>query len=210
MFQIPLNLLLKLYELDGDALLMSSLIENHDNITMGGKLYPLSINTSRQKGSNISFNSCTDDADTNHLARSGTATLAKSAGCQPIESVVPLLRSDSLVRYVPECTLAKRCGGCCGSPLAECQPTEVDKVTMNVRQFSYNTNSGKFMRLDDVPVIVDVHQKCACGCRVKEADCNRYQEYNQQECACRCTNMADHKACSEVSTFSSCLALQSL
>ncbi|XP_053950848.1 uncharacterized protein LOC128858510 isoform X2 [Anastrepha ludens] len=113
----------------------------------------------------------------------------KPANCIPENTVVPLTplepSHDPKVVYFPKCTRVKRCGGCCGSQLMSCQPTETE--TINFEVIKINHGDSTRIRGKEI-VVVEQHTKCQCDCRIKAEDCNSYQIYRRDMCSCVCTN----------------------
>ncbi|XP_054728834.1 uncharacterized protein LOC129237887 isoform X2 [Anastrepha obliqua] len=113
----------------------------------------------------------------------------KPANCIPENTVVPLTplepSPDPKVVYFPKCTRVKRCGGCCGSQLMSCQPTETE--TINFEVIKINHGDSTRIRGKEI-VVVEQHTKCQCDCRIKAEDCNSYQIYRRDMCSCVCTN----------------------
>lgn len=57
----------------------------------------------------------------------------KAATCTTENHTVSLRDDDNpSLYYSPSCTRVKRCGGCCGSNLVSCQPTEVETLNFEV------------------------------------------------------------------------------
>lgn len=44
-------------------------------------------------------------------------------------------------------------------------------------------------------IVVDQHVKCSCDCRIKQEDCNAFQEYRKDQCGCICTNLDEKTKC---------------
>ncbi|XP_017471186.1 PREDICTED: vascular endothelial growth factor C isoform X3 [Rhagoletis zephyria] len=119
--------------------------------------------------------------------------IPKAANCIPESTVVPLTplepSRDPKVVYFPKCTRVKRCGGCCGSQLMSCQPTETETINFEVTKI-YHGDSTR-IRGKEI-VVVEQHTRCQCDCRIKaevgRRDCNSYQIYRRDMCSCVCTN----------------------
>ncbi|XP_067640415.1 vascular endothelial growth factor C isoform X2 [Eurosta solidaginis] len=115
--------------------------------------------------------------------------IPKAANCIPESTVVPLTplepSHDPKVVYFPKCTRVKRCGGCCGSQLMSCQPTETETINFEVTKIYHGDNT--YIRGKEI-VVVEQHKKCQCDCRIKAEDCNSYQVYRRDMCSCMCTN----------------------
>ena len=60
--------------------------------------------------------------------------LAEGDVCEPKPTTVVIPRNASDLRsfYYPTCTRVNRCGGCCGSDLSECAPTQATVVNIKV------------------------------------------------------------------------------
>ncbi|XP_004535321.1 uncharacterized protein LOC101448652 isoform X2 [Ceratitis capitata] len=113
---------------------------------------------------------------------------AVPAACMPENTVVPLTplnpSLDPNVVYFPKCTRVKRCGGCCGSQLMSCQPTETETINFEVTKYKLGERAFGGREI----VVVEQHTKCKCDCRIKAKDCNSYQIYRPEKCNCECTN----------------------
>ncbi|XP_027851555.1 vascular endothelial growth factor A-like [Aphis gossypii] len=121
--------------------------------------------------------------------------IPKAATCN-IENQTVSLRDDDnpSLYYSPPCTRVKRCGGCCGSSLVSCQPTEVEMLNFEVTVLQYNeTFTFKEKRI----ITVEQHVKCKCDCIVKEKDCKPSQMYSTRECRCVCNNSEEEQKCDE-------------
>ncbi|GAB0095765.1 hypothetical protein DMENIID0001_111860 [Sergentomyia squamirostris] len=101
--------------------------------------------------------------------------------------------NDASIVYYPECTRIKQCGGCCAR-LLSCQPIETETLTFTILKSQY-TGGNRMMLKEKIPVIVEQHTKCKCGCAVKEEHCNRNQKYESNQCKCICTNLEDQSKC---------------
>ncbi|KAJ8949707.1 hypothetical protein NQ318_013575 [Aromia moschata] len=123
------------------------------------------------------------------------ATIPKAAGCIPEARTVSLAKSDDpSILYIPQCTRIERCGGCCSHALLSCQPKEIETLSYQVMKTQY-TGAKKLKYLGKEIVVVEKHVSCKCDCKVKEEDCNKYQEYKESECRCACTNIDEEKKC---------------
>ncbi|XP_017040524.1 LOW QUALITY PROTEIN: uncharacterized protein LOC108087598 [Drosophila ficusphila] len=121
---------------------------------------------------------------------------ATPATCSPQPTVVELKPSnpdDELnFYYIPSCTRINRCGGCCGSNLISCQPTEVENVELRVRQVNRGGGRQPFVIIN-----VEEHTACRCDCTTKAKDCNAYQTYREDLCRCQCNNNDAREKCLE-------------
>jgi len=119
----------------------------------------------------------------------------KAATCTTENRTVSLRDDDNpSLYYSPPCTRVKRCGGCCGSNLVSCQPTEVEMLNFEVTILQYNET---FTFKEKKIVTVEQHVKCKCDCVVKEQDCKAPQVYNVNECQCVCDSEDQEKCDSE-------------
>ncbi|KAJ8984615.1 hypothetical protein NQ317_006077 [Molorchus minor] len=123
------------------------------------------------------------------------AKTLKSAGCSPELRTISLGQTDDpSVLYIPQCTRVERCGGCCSHSLLSCQPKETETLSYQVMKTKY-TGGKKLKYIGKEVVLVERHVSCKCDCKVKEEDCNNYQEYRESECRCACTNLDEEKKC---------------
>ncbi|ENN78839.1 uncharacterized protein LOC109535575 isoform X1 [Dendroctonus ponderosae] len=135
------------------------------------------------------------DTDGNETERNA-ALIARPAKCMPELTTVKIAQSDANVFYIPECIRIERCGGCCSHELLSCQPTETETVTYSVMKTGYTTGTNKLLKyVGREPILVEKHTKCSCGCKVKAADCGKYQEYRESECRCVCKNFDEEEKC---------------
>ncbi|KAJ8973905.1 hypothetical protein NQ317_004175 [Molorchus minor] len=134
------------------------------------------------------------------------AKTPKSAGCSPELKTISLGQTDDpSVLYIPQCTRVERCGGCCSHSLLSCQPKETETLSYQVepllRPFfigyenEIHWQGKKLKYIGKEVVLVERHVSCKCDCKVKEEDCNNYQEYRESECRCACTNLDEEKKC---------------
>uniref|UniRef100_A0A6B2EIR1 Putative vascular endothelial growth factor a-a-like protein n=1 Tax=Phlebotomus kandelakii TaxID=1109342 RepID=A0A6B2EIR1_9DIPT len=128
----------------------------------------------------------------------GLGITPKPGLCSPEMSLVSLIPTDSpndpSIVYYPQCTRVKRCGGCCSHRLLSCQPIEKETLTFTIIKSQY-TGGARMQLVERVPIIVDQHTKCRCGCAVQEEHCNRFQRYEKSQCKCICTNLEDQSKC---------------
>ncbi|KAJ4441446.1 hypothetical protein ANN_11301, partial [Periplaneta americana] len=91
--------------------------------------------------------------------------------------------------YSPSAVVVKRCAGMCHNQLS-CVPKEKKMTVFSV----YQRKDG-----EPVPtcgqVHVEEHVRCKCDCTVMESHCNKKQEYDKQECMCKCMNMDEREPC---------------
>uniref|UniRef100_A0A2S2NK92 Platelet-derived growth factor subunit B n=1 Tax=Schizaphis graminum TaxID=13262 RepID=A0A2S2NK92_SCHGA len=115
--------------------------------------------------------------------------IPKAATCTTENQTVSL-RDDNnpSLYYSPPCTRVKRCGGCCGSSLVSCQPTEVEMLNFEVTILQYNET---FTFKEKKIITIEQHVKCKCDCIIKEKDCKPSQMYNARECQCVCNNLEE-------------------
>lgn len=58
--------------------------------------------------------------------------------------------------------------------------------------------NGQLQSAGRVPVLVDEHIACECGCKIQEQHCKPFQRYNKDECECVCINHTDQLKCAQV------------
>ncbi|VVC33746.1 Cystine-knot cytokine,PDGF/VEGF domain [Cinara cedri] len=95
------------------------------------------------------------------------------------------------IQYTPSCTRVTRCGGCCGSNLISCQPTQVETLNFPVKILEYN--GTHFVFKEKKNVTVPQHVACKCDCTIKH--CKPSQMYNPKGCNCICNNTEDQYKC---------------
>ncbi|XP_017772523.1 PREDICTED: platelet-derived growth factor subunit B-like [Nicrophorus vespilloides] len=129
-----------------------------------------------------------------NVERSAAIT-PKAASCMPELQTVELMeKTDPSIVYIPTCTRIERCGGCCSHKLLSCQPTDTETVSFKVIKTQFGAgNRLKFVGKELVHL--EKHTKCACNCKVQSTDCNKFQEYRQEECRCICNNIDEEKKC---------------
>ncbi|XP_018563835.1 uncharacterized protein LOC108905450 isoform X2 [Anoplophora glabripennis] len=128
-------------------------------------------------------------------ARSAAVT-PKAAGCTPELKTVSLATTDDpSILYIPQCTKVERCGGCCSHDLLSCQPQEIETLTFKVTKTQYKPDTRKLKYVGKEIVTVEKHNKCKCDCKIKEENCNKYQEYRPSLCRCICTNSDEETKC---------------
>lgn len=117
------------------------------------------------------------------------------ATCMPTKQLIEFPKpANPNYMLFPSCTRVPRCGGCCTSPLLNCEPTASTNVTYKVMEVGYSIpGGGSFAFLEHVFVTVEKHDRCRCQCRQKPSDCNSLQRY--EGCRCICTNTADMQRC---------------
>lgn len=59
------------------------------------------------------------------------------------------------------------------------------------------TGSSRLAVRNKEIVQVEKHTKCKCQCKIKQEDCNSFQEYRQSECLCVCNNLDEKKKCAK-------------
>jgi len=119
--------------------------------------------------------------------------LADGDSCSPRPSnvVIPLNASDPRAFFYPTCTSVNRCGGCCGSDLLQCSPTQTQRQAVKVMKCRYpeNSNSDMFEFEGLVDITMEVHTACECQCRVQAYHCDPAKHtYNADSCSCQCIN----------------------
>lgn len=115
--------------------------------------------------------------------------IPKAATCTTENRTVSLRDDDNPNLYFsPPCTRVKRCGGCCGSSLVSCQPTEVEMLNFEVTVLEYNKT---FTFKEKKIITVEQHVKCKCDCIIKEKDCKSSQMYDARECQCVCNDSGE-------------------
>ncbi|XP_015593390.1 vascular endothelial growth factor A isoform X2 [Cephus cinctus] len=117
--------------------------------------------------------------------------IPKSAVCMPELQVVELVEDNDPTKiYLPTCTRAKRCGGCCTHSALSCQPskTDVRNVVVQVRDQSFKLIEKKLVALEE-------HTECMCNCRVKAEHCIDKHRYSEDECRCICKNTDEEEKC---------------
>lgn len=119
------------------------------------------------------------------------------ATCRPEEQTValPVTFPPDVIHH-PRCVRVERCGGCCGSDIVACEPTDMIMVDVPVQKFRYLPDIEKFNFTEQVHVPVPKHTKCQCRCRVKEEDCHKQvHEYVESQCACVCKDKEAQRRC---------------
>nr|CAI5863772.1 unnamed protein product [Callosobruchus analis] len=139
-----------------------------------------------------------DEPRSKYQGGEDAARIPRPAGCQPERVSVKLgSDTDSSILYMPPCTRIEKCGGCCSHPLLECQPTEVKTMSFEVKKTKYSPGVHKLKVVSKEVVLVEKHEACKCGCKIKAKDCNKYQEYREAECACVCVNLDEENKCTK-------------
>ena len=113
----------------------------------------------------------------------------KEVKCRPRKSLEKL-NADRRYIFLPNVVPVNRCEGFCGDELA-CMPTRVQRKLILVKR------SRDVLSYDMIcyRVYVEEHTQCRCKCKVTEKDCNEYQQYKADECACKCNNFQEQGAC---------------
>lgn len=93
---------------------------------------------------------------TNFQLRLTDSTIVPKAATCTTENRTVSLRDDDnpSLYYSPPCTRVKRCGGCCGSNLVSCQPTEVEMLNFVVSPLSIFRFIISFLKSFFVPIYV--------------------------------------------------------
>jgi hypothetical protein len=124
--------------------------------------------------------------------------ITKVAACEPEMKTVEVPAGDSDgIMIIPRCVRIQQCGGCCGSGLLKCEPTETKTVKVQVNKFEYNLESEKLEYLATDLIEMQAATKCRCGCRVKPRDCSPAHKHDHNECQCVCKNENERPACQE-------------
>ncbi|KAI1298456.1 hypothetical protein HDE_04174 [Halotydeus destructor] len=132
-----------------------------------------------------------------------SSLISQQAACEPELRTVHLdssNRTDEL--FFPKCVRVPRCGGCCGlSDRVACVPIEVSqrqirRARVRVKR-SLRTNAIK-TEASYLTTMVDVHEACACQCRVKAEDCDfrKGHVFREDLCSCECRDKVGPFSCS--------------
>ncbi|XP_012270513.1 vascular endothelial growth factor A-A [Orussus abietinus] len=113
----------------------------------------------------------------------------KEVKCMPRKTLVQL-KPEFGYSFSPSMVSINRCDGLCGDNLS-CMPVESKKKSLIVRRHHFSSKLYSCFRVD---VKEDV--RCKCGCNVSENDCNKYQIFMEDDCACECMNMDEKYDCS--------------
>ncbi|XP_068081881.1 vascular endothelial growth factor A-like [Anabrus simplex] len=98
--------------------------------------------------------------------------------------------------YYPRCATVKRCSGCCKNSLHTCIPEhdKIKRVKRKVLMIQKKSNSETAMFVKELRI--EQHTSCRCAClMVNASSCGPLQEFNENNCSCKCRNDEAKKYC---------------
>ncbi|KAI0218835.1 hypothetical protein LSAT2_029477 [Lamellibrachia satsuma] len=124
--------------------------------------------------------------------------MAEPARCVPSVKAVPIPRDDKVDSiFFPTCVNVQRCGGCCGSEMLSCLPTQTKMVTYHVLNATYPYPGAPQFKYNGLASFrLEKHTACECRCTVQSHHCHPTKHtYLADSCRCQCKNTRGSTQC---------------
>ena len=116
-------------------------------------------------------------------------------GCWPRKVIVKVpYESDDYQLMAPTHVEVRRCQGSCGHFHHSCIPETITKRKIPVIFTEKTVEQGVTASLCG-EVEVEDHERCQCGCPLKEQHCTAAQVFLPYECRCSCINLGERDSC---------------